>query len=290
MMNAITGYVDARRFIGDVLIVMSAVLLLVVLVTDSLGAEGVPLRTLRGENYDAARDARDQADLMRADMEGRLSGPPAERPQISQEEIEAETAKIEQAYQEVIDRYPHTEIAAYCALRLSGFYVFQGNVDKAVELVEQTAKEFSGTSVGNRAIFSAGMMHLQARHDPAEAIKWLSRVPKPEKHEGTPYGEDDKLYLSAQESLAKCELLLQQDGKAQDRITKLKNAYPQYAQELDRSYQFEVNSRNRSGDASLLPSNQKSGQSNIYRLIAMVSSTAILLAMFIFRYMRKRKV
>jgi len=268
---------------------MAAVLLIVVFVADGLGAEGTPLRQLRGNELVAAREARDQADLMRAELEGRLSGPPEERPPISQEEIEVEAAKIEQAYQEVIDRYPHTEIAAYCAMCLSGHYIFHGKIDTAVELMEQTAKEFSETPVANETIFEMGLIHLQSRHDPAEAIKWFSRIPKPGNSAGAEYGLDDKLYLSAQLLLVKCELQLSRDDKAQDRVSELKNAYPQYAQETEHSYQFEVEARNSSGDEPQMPLNQKPWQSNFYKLFATVTLSVILIIIFIFRDIQKRR-
>jgi len=213
----------------------------------------VPLRELRGKDYDVAREARDRGDLLRSELERLLSGPPAERPPISQEKIDTKSAEIVQAFLEVMDRYPHTEIAAYCATRLSGHYMFHGKMDKALELLEQTAKEYSGTHVENEVIFEIGLTHLQSRHDPAEAIKWLSRILKPVKSAGAEYGMDDVLYLSAQQQLIKCELQLRQDGESEDRVTKLKNTYPQYAEEIERSYQFEIEARNRSGDAPLLP-------------------------------------
>jgi len=98
-----------------------AMLLLVLFAANGLGAEVIPLKTLRGNNLNAAREARDQADRMREDFERRLSGPPSARPQISQEEIDAKSLEIIRAYLDVIVQYPHTEIAAHCTLMLSGF-------------------------------------------------------------------------------------------------------------------------------------------------------------------------
>ena len=287
-MNAATGYMGARRFVCNVFIAMSVVQLLIIL-SDSLFAQGVPLRTLRGNNLAAAGELRDSADRMRGELEGRLSGPPDTRPQISQEEIEAEAANIEQAYREVIDRYPRTEIAAYCAIQLSGFYVFWEKIDKAVGLIEKTAEEFAGTSVGNTILFSAGLMHLQIKHDPAEAMKWFSRISKPA---GAEYGTDDQLYLSAQQQLAKCELKLRQDNEALKRITELKEAHPQYAQELERSYQFEVESRNHASDESMIPLLPKPRQSKMYRIVAGVIGAILVvigITRLIFIHMRKRR-
>ena len=186
---------------------------------------------------------------MRAAFEKRfhfLVGPKSEvpNPKPSQELIDAEADKVVKAYQEVLGRFPHTEIAADCASRLSGFYQFQGEFDKAVELMKNTAEEFAGTKEGIRAIFEMAFFYLQARHDPAEATKWFSRIPKPTKPAGSPYDRDDVLYLSAQEGFAKCELALRQDLQARQRIDDLKQAYPQFKDEIERSYQFEVESCN----------------------------------------------
>jgi len=269
----------------DFFIAMSAVLLLVVL-SDSLVGREVPLRTLRGNDYDTARELRDTADRMRGELEGRLSGPPRTRPQISQEEIDAESAKIEQAYREVIERYPRTEIAAYCALRLSSYCA---SVDEAVEILERTAKEFAGTSEENKIIFELGLLHLQIKHEPAEAIKWFSRISKPD---GDGYGMGDVLYLSAQQQLAKCELQLRQDADAQDRVTKLKESYSQYAQELERSYQFEVESRNNSSDEPMIPLQPKPRQSRMYRVVAGVVGAILIvigISRLIFIQIRKRR-
>jgi len=273
---------------SNVFIAVSVVLWLVLLVADGLGTEAVPLKKLRNKDESAAREARDSADRMRGDLEGRISGPPGIRQQMSQEEIEAESAKIEQAYQDVIERYPHTEIAAYCAGRLSGFYVFRGKVDKAVELMEKTAKEYAGTSAGNKAVFEMGLIHAQTKHDPAEAIKWFSRISKPDSDE---YGMNDKLYLSAQQQIAKCELKLRQDSEAQDRTAKLKETYPQYAQELERSYQFEVDSRNNSGNRREELAEPEPRRFNIFSFTpAIVGVVLIIIAVYRLLQERRRRL
>jgi HEAT repeat protein len=212
----------------------------------ALATEPIPIRKLWGKKYSEAVAARDRADLMRAEYEKYLSGPPeerAKRPKRSQQQTDAEAAQVVQAYQEVVDRYPHTEIAAYCTMRLSGFYIFTGKLDKAVGLMEQMATEFAGTHEETRVVFELGLIHAQSRHDPAEAIKWLSRIPKPVKPAGAQYDEADKLYLSAQEQLTKCELQLLRDDEAKNRLEKLKQVYPQYAKEVDHFYQFEIQAR-----------------------------------------------
>lgn len=231
---------------------------------------------------------------MRADLEEYLSIPPEERakkPKLSQAEIDAKAADVVKAYQDVIDRYPHTEIAAYCAMRLSGFYCFQGKHDKAVEIMSRLAEEFAGTPEEARAVFETGMIHAQSRHDPAEAIKWLSRVPKPDKHAGAPLGEDGILYLSAQEQLAKCELKLRRDGEAKSRIEKFKQTYPQYAKEVEGFYESEVRSRS---DARPVSQQNHASVSvrdlrRAYTLPILAVALVVLIAVFVFRQVSKTK-
>ena len=107
----------------------------------------------------------------------------------------------------------------------------------------ETATEFADTPEGIKAVFNTGLIHLQARHDPAEASKWFARVTKPAKPAGALYDETDKFYLSAQEQLIKCELMLGLDGQAEERAKKLKQVFPQYAGEVARSYQTELAER-----------------------------------------------
>jgi hypothetical protein len=257
---------------------------------DRSAGRPVPTRKLWGKEYADAVAARNRADGMRAALEGRISAARREwrkagkrGPLPTSDAFEAQAAEVARAYQDVIDRYPHTEIAAYCALRLSGHYKFQQQHDKARELTEQTAIDFAGTSQGNKAVFSAGLFHLQTRHDPAEAIKWFCRIPKPAKPAGGPYDEDDKLYLSAQEHLVKCELALRQDAQAKQRIDDLKQAYPQYAGELSRSYQFEVDSRDSR------PSPLERRNITVYAVVIAVFPLVILIGVFVFRQPRKRR-
>jgi tetratricopeptide (TPR) repeat protein len=208
----------------------------------------VPTKKLWGTQYSEASSAGSRADLLRAELEKRMSAARSEQggkkaPSPSAGQFDAEAAEVARAYQEVIDRYPHTEIAADCALRLSGLYQFLGKFDEAAELSAKTASEFAGTPEGLRAIFNTGLIHAQARHDPAEAAKWFARIPRPTKPAGAPYDFDDKLYLSAQEQLTKCELRLGDDRQAKQRMDELKQVFPEYGDDLDRFHQFEVVSR-----------------------------------------------
>ncbi|MCP4535914.1 MAG: hypothetical protein GY832_02110, partial [Chloroflexi bacterium] len=264
----------------------------VVCAENGFGVESIPIKKLWGKNRSAAISARDRADLMRAKLEEQLSGPPqerAERLELSQGQVDAEVAEVVQAYQEVIDHYPHTEIAAYCAVRLSGFFVFMGKADEAAGLMQQTVREFAGTSEETRIIFELGLIHAQSRHDPAEAIEWLSRIPKPEETANGQYGEDHKLYLSAQEQLVKCELALEQDAGAKQRVDHLRKVFPQYAEDVERFHQFEVDSRNTPRKVS---PNRQTGNRNRGRTVMFVVAAHLLAVsgfLVVIRQIKKRR-
>jgi tetratricopeptide (TPR) repeat protein len=255
--------------------------------------QAVPIKKLRGKKYSEAMNAQNMADLKRAEFEKRYSpvfddqGNMKELP--NQKQMDVEAAKVAQAYQEVLDRYPHTEVAAYCAARLSGLYLFQGKLEKAVELMEQTAREFAGTTEEDKAVFVVGLIHEQARHDPAEAIKWFSRISKPEQHAGSSYGEEGKLYLSAQEQLAKCELALKQDAHAQKRTSALKEDFPQFKDELSGEYQFEVDSRNQPV-ASLSKHKPMTSKTYVkyYTTAILASVTMVLIVVLSYRQVRRK--
>ncbi|MHC4398963.1 MAG: M56 family metallopeptidase [Planctomycetota bacterium] len=217
---------------------------------DRSAGRPVATRKLWGKEYSEAVSARNRVDRMRADLEKRMSAARREwrkagnrSPLPTSDRFEAQAAEVVRAYQEVINRYPHTEIAAGCALRLAGSYQYQGKFDEAAQVSAKAATEFAGTPEGVKAVFSTGLIHLQARHDPAEASKWFARVTRPAKPAGAPYDEADKFYLSAQEQLIKCELMLGLDSQAEERMKKLKQVFPQYAGEVDRFYQAQLASR-----------------------------------------------
>ena len=199
------------------------VLLTIVITGNSLKADPIRIRRLWGKEYSEAVSARNRADRMRADLEKTLSA--ARRgtgsvAKTNQTQSDVETATVVRAYQEIISRYRYTEIAAASALSLSGFYQYLGQFDKAAEISAQTAKELAGTHEGAKAAFNTGLIHAQARHQPAEAIEWFARIPKPAKRSGPLYDEKDKLYLAAQQQLIKCELILNNDAQAKEARTR----------------------------------------------------------------------
>lgn len=191
---------------------------------------------LHGEELGNAWKEIDQADLMRAEFEEKYvwTQPNQDLTPISASARE-EFGKIEQAYINGIKKYPKTEIALYSGLRLSGLYCYRREYDRAIEQTKEVASQFSGTDLEHTANFDVGLYYLQAKNDPDEATKWFKKIPKPsnlEKVDSENYNGNEALYLSAQQSIAKCELQMNKHAEAKQRYEKLVERYPQYKKEL----------------------------------------------------------
>jgi hypothetical protein len=102
----------------------------------------------------------------------------------------AEVPNVIAAYQDVIDRYPKTEIAAYCTMRLAGLLQQVGRFDNAGALLSRSYSEYADTVEGPKLAMEAGLIHAQARNDPAEAVNWYKLVPKPTSHSNTACSRD----------------------------------------------------------------------------------------------------
>lgn len=185
------------------------------------------LRRLRGQERRAASDSRNLADQLRADYQRAYRGrhPKKEGEAAAFQEAEA-------AYKEVPKKYPGTEIAAYCHLRLSGLYKLRRDYKAAEALLKQMARLYAGTSYEAQAYFSMGLTELQARHDPAAAIPWLEKVLPP----------GHKLHYSAQLQLIKCEVRLGRPAKADERRETLTTIYSQYERQINSHFRFELKS------------------------------------------------
>jgi hypothetical protein len=214
------------------------------------GRPARPLRQLSETEHREAAEGTSRADRMRANFtdrvralrdkaieEGRPPPPPGTGP------FEREADEIVRAYEELIERYRGSEIAAYATMRLAGFHQQLGRFDEAAKLHGAAASEFAGTSQEARIAFNTGLTHAQGRNDQVEAMKWFAQVPKPENASTRPYDEALKLYHSAQEQLIKCELKLHHDKEAKERAERLKVELPRYSAAIDRFYQFELDSR-----------------------------------------------
>lgn len=111
--------------------------------TTRVGATSRATGGLYGDEYREAVEARDAADLARAEYERtyRLYDwkdkalPPA---------ADEEFAKVEKLYQEAIRRFSLTDIGVYCRERLAGAYQYRGQHEKAAAL-KQEAEETRAT-------------------------------------------------------------------------------------------------------------------------------------------------
>lgn len=224
---------------SDILLSVSRIFLIALLTHDVVIGQESPdsapissTRRLFGTKYQQACDARNNADAMWARLE---------KQQLSPKEIsESQVTEITSAYKQVIDEFPHTDVAAYCATRLSGFYQRLGRFDQATQLLEQTAQDFDGTYEGIKARFNAGLVHAQARHDPAEAKGHFTQVLQPTNPADAHYDDAMTLFLSAQEQILKCELQLGREAQAREHLTDLKKTLPEMQGELDSFFETEA--------------------------------------------------
>jgi len=144
----------------------------------------VSLRQIYGKELEEARQAIDRADLMRADFEsqyrsGASGGSESQRAGSRSPQVTSDAGNVVAAYTDVIDGYSGTEIAAYAGARLSGFFKYLGDVDKAVEQAEGAARQYAGTTYEAKAHFELGVLYLQNKKDSEEGAKWLMKIPMP---------------------------------------------------------------------------------------------------------------
>jgi hypothetical protein len=222
--------------------------------------EPIPLRILRGQELAEAREARNEAGLAWEALKVRFYAARRQEqvPDASQAILLAECPPILEAYQEVVDTYPHTEIASDCIGRMGAIYDMTYRHDMALELELQRAVEFAGTFEGANCDYALGRDYLVRIKNPEEALKWLARVPPPldggvpvnsalprgvripnEVMEWNRPSEISLCYYNAQKSMIKCELRLGQDDKAEERFSILNRMYPGENEDLDRSLEYE---------------------------------------------------
>ena len=172
--------------------------------------------------------------------------------------------RVQSAFRKVIETYPGTKVAAYCASNLLGLYSYRRDYDKAIETAEQMAKDYRGTAYEVQAYRSIALMHLQSRHDPAAALPWLEKIPLPEvRHPDSiqkpTVGKDGKRWTQADEArwyqnrakalsayeqavrdhvsvaqlFARCQLELRRPGEAAGRYETLIALFPERKQSFE---------------------------------------------------------
>jgi len=211
------------------------------------GADFRPLRKLPRIEQSAADNASRRADVqwsvvlkqMKSDGMITVAGLQRHRNERTPQWVAATTkgAEVKQAYQELINQYPRTEIAAYCVLQLSGVHEQFGEMDESLEVLKQFQSDFDGTYQGMQLQFTIGLHESQARNEYAKAREAFLKVQMPNSADPH-FGEAKVLYLSAQEQIVKCELKLGEEHRARDRVISLKKELPEFTDELDQFYGF----------------------------------------------------
>jgi hypothetical protein len=151
--------------------------------------------------------------------------------------------QVVQAYNTLISKYPLTEIGANTTIRLAGFYKYSRNYDKAIKIVEKGGSDFAGTPMENEFFFSAGLMCLQSKHDPLAAAVQFKKIPKPSQKtaiDERDYNENETKYLSAQQTIAKCELQVGQYTRARHRCQRLAMRMPFYRSHILKQFEREA--------------------------------------------------
>lgn len=215
------------------------------------------IRNLYGKELTAARQARDSADALFEEYK-RLYPCPV----VKSAEESRDFKRVMAAYGEAIKQYEGTDIGAYCQLRRCEPYKYRGEFRRAIEQAQTAAADYAGTAYETRAYFAIATLYLQGLHDPQGAIPWFERIPQPSSTDPErvvgpqEYNEDHKLYLSAQQQIAKCEIALGRGIGAQERYARLSTSYPQFKEHFSDVLRFEQESDlyNRFGvdDAHLL--------------------------------------
>jgi len=195
-------------------------------------AGGERPRPLSGQASAADRETANRADLLRADYEAKYLRPDA-KPQGESLAFQ----QVEAAYRDALTKCKGTELEPYVWFRLAGLLGCRSDEAEATEL-QKAAKELAGTVDEMRAHYYLGLLHLQRRNEPGTAALWLKKVVRPGPEAGkrtlaaSELREAHKLYISAQEQLARCEARLGDAPAAKQRYDRLIQQYPEHRAQL----------------------------------------------------------
>jgi tetratricopeptide (TPR) repeat protein len=150
------------------------------------------------KRYSDSVDARDKADLMRADYEkSHKPGPVAEADTKQFEKIIA-------AYRAAIEIDPRSEVATYCRARIAGAYTYTGDFESAQRVLIEAVNIAKGPLDQIRACHEVALHELQARHKPAEALRWYNRAAAQLDKLADP-DEKAKWQFATQQGIERCE-------------------------------------------------------------------------------------
>jgi hypothetical protein len=108
------------------------------------------------------------------------------------------------AYRRAIDRWPGTEVDAWCRLWLAGAYQYRGRFEQALDEAKQASEVFAGTTEGPNADHTIGLIYLQSLHGPARAAPRFHNVRAGAAGMTDPQ-ERVKWEAAAAQGLARCE-------------------------------------------------------------------------------------
>lgn len=122
------------------------------------------------KRYSDSVDARDKADLMRADYEKHHKPGPVTEADTKQFE------KIVEAYRAAIEIDPRSEVATYCRARIAGAYTYTVDFESAQRVLIEAVNIAKGPLEQIKACHEVALHALQALHKPAEALRWYNRA------------------------------------------------------------------------------------------------------------------
>jgi len=206
---------------------------------DRLFAEYKRLYPSYGEDLEEEHQARDSADKLSAEYKQPVSRSPQEARDFDE---------VVLAYEQVIEKFGGTAIAAYCQLRLCEPHKYRGQFVKAIKQAQAVADRFPGTPYEVRAHFVMGNIHLEGFNDAKGAIPYFEKIAKPRTNSTDDvvrqeeYNQNHKMYLSAQKQIAKCEIRLGNNQAAKEIYDHLAQRYPQFKQHFEDVQKFELDS------------------------------------------------
>lgn len=198
-------------------------------------ASAEDLLILQRQDYLEAIALREQADLKFQQLLDKSAAARRERREL---DIRPDAEELIRLYKSVTERFPLTEIGAYCEHRLAGAYQQIGEYDTAVQTLYGAYQLYSATSEAPEFAQSLGIMLLQAKNDPETAIKWLELIPAPREIESPEGQAAFSKFFGAQQALLRCEIQLERNEAAASRVKSLIQQYPRFQANIEQDYQF----------------------------------------------------
>ena len=147
-------------------------------------------------------------------------------------------------YQNIVKKYEGTEIAAYCRHKISAAYQFQGQYDEAINQAQIGSEMFAGTTYETRFYHTIGLIYLQGLHEPENAMGWFHKIPNPgssgESFVRGQYNQAVSSYISAQQSIIRCQVELGRIKAAVRRVDIISQQFPEHKENVDREFRMQL--------------------------------------------------